>query len=90
MHGVLGQTVNSIKGFWPDDDLEFHGEGHPEDYRLGHLLSTDFKFNMFGKAAPTPIVLTRARMLLANAVSKSAVTYPSFASVSMYPHVFQI
>lgn len=87
MHGVLGQTVNSARGVWPEGDLEFHGEGLAEDYKLSDLLSTDFKFNMFGKSGPTPFTLTKARMLLASGVAKTAVTYPSFASISTHPRV---
>ena len=91
MHGVLGQTLNAPKGVYPDEDLEFHGEGHADDYKMTHLLATDFKYNMFGKNGPTPLVLTRARMLLANTANKSATTssattYPTFASVSAHPH----
>ena len=39
------------------------------------------------KLVPTPLVLTRAYLLLASAVSRSAVSYPIFASISRRPHV---
>lgn len=86
MHGVLGQTVTAAKGVWPEEDLEFHGEGDADDYKISHLFSTDFKFNMFGKGGLAPLSLTRARMLLASPVNKSAATYPTFASISTHPH----
>ena len=86
MHGVLGQTVKAVKGVWPEDDLTFHGEGHADDYKIPDLLATDFKYNMFGKEGSVPLVLTRARMLLASAVSKPAATYPILASISTHPH----
>ena len=90
MHGVLGQTLNAPKNVWPEEDLHFHGEGQMDDYRMTHLLATDFKYNMFGKDGPTPLVLTRPRMLLANAATKSATTYPITASVSAHPHAHRV
>ena len=85
MHGVLGQTANKARGDWPDSDLEFHGEGLAEDYRMASLLATDFKYNMFGKDGITPLLFTKARMLLANAGGKPFATYPKFASISLDP-----
>ena len=80
MHGVLGQTANKVKSDWPGNDLEFDGEGLAEDYKVASLLATDFKYNMFGKDEVAPLVLTKARMLLAG--SRPTATYPSFASIS--------
>ena len=91
MHGVLGQTVNKAKGVWPDDDLAFHGEGLAEDYRISSLVATDFKFNMFGQDGSAPAVLTRARMLLANAVSKpAAATYQGLPAFPLDPRPSKI
>ncbi|KAK9829890.1 hypothetical protein WJX72_008500 [[Myrmecia] bisecta] len=46
MHGVLGQTLYQ-KERYPVGDMQFHGEGSPEDYEVSHVLGEDFVYTQY-------------------------------------------